>query len=120
VNIAQVNLLINKKATFAYTFYVLDVYNDTKLPNDPAQTPVDLTNCTGNALVKDKVGGTTLATFTVTFPNPTLGEVLVSLTPAQTSSLAFTRGVWDIFITFPSGKVEKFLEGNVILDLNVS
>lgn len=116
----KANLTISKKASFEYTFYVLDVYDKTKLPNDPAQTPVDLTGCTAVALVKDKVGGTTLATFTVAFPNPTLGEVKLSLTAAQTTSLNFKTGVWDIFITFPSGKVEKYLEGNVVLDPNVS
>lgn len=116
----KVNLTINKKASFEYVFYVLDVYNKTLLPNDPGQTPVNLTGCTAVALVKDKVGGTTLSTFTVTFPNPTLGEVKLALTAAQTTSLAFKTGVWDIFITFPSGKVVKYLEGNVILDLSVS
>lgn len=116
----KVNLIINKKASFDYTFYVLDSYDKTKLPNDPAQLAVNLTGCTGTAIVKDKVGGTVLTTFTVTFPTPLRGECKISLTAAQTTSLAFTKGVWDIFITFPSGKVEKYLEGNVILDPNVS
>jgi hypothetical protein len=116
----KVNLTIAKKASFDYTFYVLDVYNPKLLPNDPAQTPVNLTGCTGTAKVKDKIGGTVLATFTVTFPNAALGEVLLHLDASVTSALSFTKGVWDIFIAFPSGKVEKYLEGNVVLDLNVT
>lgn len=114
------NLEIEKKASFEYTFYVLSAYNKALPPNDPGQTPVDLTGCTGVASVKDKVGGTTLISFVVTFPNPSIGQVMLSLTAANTSSLNFKTGVWDIFITFPSGKVEKYLEGSVVLGPNVT
>lgn len=116
----KTNLHINKKATFEQLFYILNPYNKLLPLDDPGQNPTDFTGCAGTALIKDKVGGTTLATFTVTFPVPEKGQVKLSLTAAQTTSLSFKTGVWDLFVTFPSGKVVKYLEGNVVLDPNVS
>lgn len=117
----KVNLTISKKASFEYTFYVLDSYDKTKLPNDPSQDAVDLTGCTGTALIKDKIGGTTIVSLTVSFPTPLRGECKLSLTNTQTTSLSFkSPAVWDILITFPSTKVVKYLEGNVFLDLTAS
>jgi hypothetical protein len=116
------NLTISKKASFEETFYLFDgQYNTSKPFADPSQPArMNLTGCTGVALVKDMIGGTTVATLTVTFPNPTLGEVRLALTAAQTTSLNFKSGVWDIFITFPSGKVDRYLQGNATVELNVS
>lgn len=111
------NLIINKKASFDFDFYVLDVYNPALAPDDAGQTPVNLTDCTISAKAKKKITDpTNLFTFTATIPTPLKGHCRLSLTAAQTSAMAFDTGVWDVFITFPSGKVVKYLEGNVVLD----
>jgi len=121
MNAGTQNLVISPKTSFEFTFYVLDVYDNTKPPNDPSQTPVNLTGCTGVAKAKAKFGDTTdLCTFTVTFPNPTLGEVKITLSPTLTAGLNFKEAVWDVLVTFPSGQVVKYLKGNLILDPTAS
>ena len=115
------NLIINKKASFKFDFYVLDAYNSKLPPDDAGQTPVNLTGCTFVAKARAKITDTAvLVTFTCSSPTPLKGHVRMSLTAAQTASLAFTTGVWDILITFPDASVVKYLEGNVVLDQSVS
>lgn len=111
------NLIINKKASFEFDFYVLDVYNPALAPDDVGQTPRNLTGCTIDAKAKRKITDTsTLFTFTSSLPTPAKGHCRLALTASQTSSMAWETGVWDVFITYPSGKVEKILEGNLVLD----
>jgi hypothetical protein len=115
------NLLINKKASFQFDFYVLDVY-DKKLPVDDAgQTPRDLTGATISAKAKAKIGDTAnLFTFTASIPEPTKGHCRLELSAAQTSAMAWTQGVWDVLVTYADGKVDKFLEGNLNLEKTAS
>lgn len=111
------NLVINKKASFKFDFYVLDNY-DPKYPVDAAQqTPVDLTGCTIQAKAKAKITDTAnLFSFTGTIPTPLKGHCRLTLTAAQTAAMSWTNGVWDVFVTFPNGDVVKYLEGNLVLD----
>ena len=57
--------------------------------------PIDLTGLTGRAQIRDRPNGTLLAEFTVTIPTPLTGEVVFSLTTAQTRALP-GKGVWDL------------------------
>lgn len=111
------NLIVNKKASFRFDFYVLETYNKLFPPGAPQQTPVDLTGCTIFARAKRNINdASNLFSFTASIPSPLLGLVRLELTAAQTSAMAWERGVWDVFITFPSGDVMKYLEGNLVLD----
>lgn len=115
------NLIINKKASFKFDFYVLNTYDPRYSPDSANQVPVDLTGCTIVAKAKAKIDdAATLFTFTGTIPTPAKGHVRLTLTAAQTSAMAWKTGVWDMLITFPSGEVVKYLEGNLILDKAVS
>ena len=115
------NLIVNKKASFEFEFYVLDVYDASHPPDSIAQTPRDLTGCTLAAKAKAKITDTAaLFTFTADIPTPAKGHCKLSLTAAQTSAMAWDKGVWDCFITYPSGRVEKILEGSIVLDKSVT
>ena len=111
------NLIINKKASFRYDFYILSSYDKTKAPDDAAQVAVDLTGCTIVAKAKKNITDTSnLFSFTATIPTPLKGHCRLELTAAQTSSMSWESGVWDVFVTFPSADVVKYLEGTLVLD----
>lgn len=115
------NLVVSPKTSFEFIFYVLDVYDKTKHPNDPSQTPVDLTGCIGTSKARRNfTDETALFDFVVTFPNPELGEVKLSLTPEVTALLNFKDAVWDVLIEFPDGTVTKYLKGVVVFDPTAS
>lgn len=115
------NLLINKKASFKFDFYVLNSYDSSLSPDNVGQSAVDLTGCTISAKAKAKIDDTaTLFTFTATVPTPTKGHCRLTLTAAQTSAMAWKTGVYDVFITFPDASVIKYLEGNLVLDKAVT
>ena len=111
------NLIINKKASFRYDFYILSSYDKTKAPDDAAQVAVNLTGCTVVAKAKKNITDTSnLFSFTATIPTPLKGHCRLELTAAQTSSMSWETGVWDVFVTFPSADVVKYLEGTLVLD----
>jgi hypothetical protein len=111
------NLIINKKASFRFDFYILEVYDRTKPVVDAAQVPVNLTGCTIAAKAKRRIGDTAnLFSFTASIPTPAKGHCRLELTAAQTAAMAWDTGVWDVFVTFPGGDVVKYLEGNLVLD----
>lgn len=117
------NLTISKKASFQFDFYVLEEYNKMLDPDDVGQTPVDLTGCTIVAKAKKKVtDSTALFSFDATIPTPAKGHCRIALTAANTTTLSAANfpAVWDVLITFPSGKVEKYLYGALVLDATVS
>lgn len=111
------NLIINKKASFRFDFYVLSKYDSAFPPDSSEQTPVNLTGCSIVAKAKRKISDTSnLFSFTASIPTPAKGHCRLELTAAQTSAMAWDTGVWDVFITFPSGDVVKYLEGTLVLD----
>lgn len=111
------NIIINKKASFEFDFFILEAYNPALPPDDDGQTPVDLTGCTISAKSKRKITDpTNLFSFTSSIVDPEKGHCRLSLSAAQTSAMTWDTGVWDVFVTFPDGKVVKYLEGNMVLD----
>ena len=111
------NLIVNKKASFRFDFYVLSAYNKALPVDDVGQTPVDLTGCTIIAKAKKFITDTSnLFSFTATIPTPAKGHCRLELTAAQTASMVWDTGFWDVFITFPSGDVIKYLQGTITLD----
>lgn len=111
------NLIINKKASFRYEFYILSTYDKTKAPDDAAQVAVNLTGCTIVAKAKKNITDTSnLFSFTASIPTPLKGHCRLELTAAQTASMSWETGVWDVFVTFPSADVVKYLEGTLVLD----
>jgi hypothetical protein len=115
------NLIVNKKASFRYDFYVFDTYNEKLAPDAAGQGWVDLTGCTIAAKAKAKIDDTSpLFTFTASIPEPTKGHCRLELSAAQTASMVWTKGVWDCLVTFPDGTVQKYLEGQIVLEKAVT
>ncbi|MGA4634511.1 hypothetical protein ACPA5B_11585 [Pseudomonas solani] len=44
-----------------------------------------------------------------------LGQLLLELTPEQTAATTWTRGEWDLDLTYTDGRVERWLRGEVIV-----
>lgn len=112
------NIEIEKKATFSRDFVVYSTYISA---GNVGNVPLDLTGATVSAKIKRKVtDSAALISFTAAVVDAAAGTFRLSLTAAQTASLAFDVGVYDVLITFPSGTVVKFIEGNVVLGKTVS
>lgn len=85
-------------------------------------TPVDLTGFTARMKVKDRVGGTVLAsteagdtplnTVTVTVNN-TLKMITITISATNTAALTWTRGVYDLELVSATGVVTALLSGAV-------
>lgn len=82
--------------------------------------PVDLTGYTGRAQVRDRPAGKLLATFTVTIPTPTNGEVIIALDTTATRGLA--AGVWDLELDAGPTATHTVVQGavKVLADITVA
>jgi hypothetical protein len=88
------------------------------LYQDAAKTaPVDLTDATALAQIRDAPGGRNLADMdcTVTLPN----RIDVVL-PADQSATLPARGVWDLQVTMGGGDVTTVVAGKVYVGLDVT
>lgn len=104
--------------------YDLDLYRgDTYgwrfiLWQDVAQTiPVDLTGSTAKAEVRSQPGGALAASMTcvVTLPN-----FIDATLPNSESVKLPEKGSWDLQVTFPGGRVNTVLKGDVIATPDVT
>lgn len=48
------------------------------------------------------------------------GELVITLTPAQTSMLDFVDGVYDVLVDYADGKTERVLMGKLYLSKGVT
>lgn len=107
------NLEIDQGALFSET-YVLKDGNDVL---------INLTGHTFAGKIKDKVGGTTKATLTITNSAPTTGKIVVSLSASDSAALTLessdgperkiTTWCYDIEWTRGAGDIVRLLEGLV-------
>jgi hypothetical protein len=90
---------------------------------DENHVPLDLTGYTGAAQIRRDPAavGTPEATFTVTFPNPIDGEVLLTLTDAQTTALPAVKCTysWDLELTI-TGQTTTLIGGKVSIVQDVT
>src|SRR5262245_8272811 len=87
--------------------------------SDAAQTvPLDLTDVTVKAEIRDKPGGSKLAAMTceVTLPN----TVAVVLPASLWTAITFAKGAWDLQLTYLSGEVHTLLAGSVEVTMDVT
>lgn len=80
-------------------------------------TPVDLTGVIGRMTIKNKIGGTVLATLTtagggVVIDN-TAKTIRIFITAAATALYTWTTGVFDLELEFTDGTVVQLLSGNI-------
>lgn len=76
-------------------------------------------NLTGYTVVasiwKEEKRRTKIADLTVTYINRAAGQIMLSLTRAQTRAIT-KGGFWDLLVIEPGGKGDYWLEGPAVLD----
>ena len=73
----------------------------------------NLTGFSGRGQLKRSYFATSNVAFTVTIPNPSEGEVVLSLNADQTSNLKYGRYVYDVELVSNTFNVERIIEGIV-------
>ena len=107
------NLVIDQGTTFSLTVTV----------SDANVNPLNLTGYTVRAQMRKSYGATSYTAFAVIVGSPpTAGEVIISLTAAQTTGLKAGRYVYDIEIVSPApdSVVSRVLEGIVTITPEVT
>ena len=100
------NIVIDVGADFEQTFNLEGSNN----------APLDLTGYTGAAIMKKHPSSTTTAaTFSVSFPNRTLGQINISLSDTITRNLKSGRYGYDLLIQDSSGLRTRVIEGSALV-----
>jgi hypothetical protein len=111
-------------AVFKYKIQIIQGETYTKIfpwkagSSSNLVTPVDLTGCTAKMQVRSKVSSPDVLLELSTQNSKIVlggitGEVKINLSAAETSSLTWTSGVYDLKIQFPDGSVRRLLSGTV-------
>jgi len=80
-------------------------------------SPVDLTGVTAKSELRDKSGGTVLATLDCSIEDPNIIHAV--LDKAASESLP-SKAVWDLQLTYPGGDVSTVLAGKVTVTADVT
>jgi hypothetical protein len=88
-------------------------------------TPVDLTGCSAEMHIREKLESPTILMTLSTANNRivlggALGTIALRITDEDTAAIAWKSGVYDLRITFPGGESVYFVEGNVTADRKVT
>ncbi len=105
---APVNFIVSKGASFSYT----------RTAKDSSGIARDLTGYTGKAEMRKKSGDPVVATFTITIPTPTNGEIVMALSAVDTAALDFGNDeyLYDLLLTSDAwATVELEMAGTVKL-----
>ena len=104
------NIVIDVGADFIQTFNL----------ENSSNAPLDLTSYTGSSRMKKHPSSlSTAATFSVSFPSPTQGQLRISLGSTVTSGLKPGRYVYDVLISDGSIKT-RVVEGSAIVTAGVT
>ena len=80
------------------------------------KAPLDLTGVTGAAIMKKHPSSsTTAATFSVSFPNRTLGQIKIALADSVTTNLKPGRYGYDLLVRDSSGLRTRVVEGSALV-----
>src|SRR5210317_282250 len=108
---AVANLYIDQGSTFSTTVFV---------KNDD-ETAFDLTAYTAAGQIRKSYSSSTKVDFTLEIANPaSLGQINLSLTPTQTSTLEEGRYVYDIEVTSSGDVITRVVEGLVTVSPQVT
>jgi len=83
-------------------------------------TPIDVTNATIDAEIKQDYYLPTLETFTITKTSPAVGQITLSLTSAQTAALHPGPLKYDVLIKYNNNHFQKIMKGVVFVDTNIT
>lgn len=103
------NIVIHTGTDFTQTFV---------FENESSNSPLNLTGYTGSGQIKRYDSSSKAADFTLDFGNTsqrTTGRLVVSMNSTTTASLKAGRYFYDIRLTSSAGKIEKVVEGVVIV-----
>ena len=86
-----------------------------------SQLAVDITGCTVRGQVRVNVEDTTpAASFVAAVTDGAAGEFQISLSNTVTAALDFETGYYDVEIVYPSGVVDRLLQGKAVLSKEVT
>ena len=101
------NIFIDQGATFTTTVTVSDANGDA----------VSLSGYSVAAQIRKSHLSSTSTAFTASISNASAGEITISLTDSQTTSLEAGRYVYDVLITASGGTKTRVVEGQVTVCL---
>lgn len=105
------NLFINQGTDFS-TIVTLNGADDL---------PLDLTGYTALSQIRKSFDSSTYTDMSTAFIDPrSSGQIQLSLTNTQTTSLEWGRYVWDLVITDDSGTKTRVVEGIAMISPSVS
>ena len=84
---------------------------------DQQQNPIDLTDVTPRAEIRDRPAGTQITILTCTVELPNIIEVYLSATSSRKLP---SNGVWDLQLNYASGEVKTALAGQVLVTPDVT
>lgn len=87
---------------------------------DNGITPLNLTGFTFSSQMRKSYASSTATTFTITVPAPLTGQVILSLSVAQTSALKPGRYLYDIEMVDATGYRTRPVEGIVIVSPQIT
>ena len=104
------NIFIDQGATFTTTVTVTDSNGDA----------VSLAGYSVAAQIRKTFLSSTSTAFTASISNASAGEITISLTDSQTTSLEAGRYVYDVLITASGGTKTRVVEGQVTVNPSVT
>jgi hypothetical protein len=99
-------------ATYDDTFKTGAVYDMTLQFQDSNGNNINLTGYTISSTIWNSGKTTQYATFSVDNTNAATGQIVLSLTAAQTNSIPVGTAVYDLAMTDLSGNKQYYLKGN--------
>ena len=104
------NIFIDQGATFTTTVTVTDSNGDA----------VNLSGYSVAAQIRKTFLSSSATAFTASISNASAGEITISLTDSQTTSLESGRYVYDVLITASGGTKTRVVEGQVTVNPSVT
>ena len=104
------NIFIDQGATFTTTVTVSDANGDA----------VNLSGYSVAAQIRKSFLSSSATAFTASISNASAGEITISLTDSQTTSLESGRYVYDVLITASGGTKTRVVEGQVTVNPSVT
>lgn len=104
------NLIINTGTDFEQTFTLEDEKTGGRL---------DLTSYSVCSKLKKNYLSSSVYSFDISIPDPTTGEVKISLASSVTSTIPAGRYYYDLVVS-DGTKTDKIVEGNALIKLTVT
>ena len=95
-------------------------FDQTFILEDDAGNPLNMDLYTGCSQLKKYPSSNSSASFTVTFPNRSAGELKISLPSSETSSIKPGRYYYDVIISNFRGKKIRVVQGSAIATAGVT